>query len=179
MAGGPAAAELVLGNVLQTDVAEVFAEIRFEPDVLALDFGDCTITESIQASHVLEGGVTTDEVALEVLSTPAPAVLPPGPLVTCVFDVLPGVPAGTTALTLINPRAVNPQGVDVDVLTLDGFILIVEGTPVPTRTVGPTVTVRSASAPSDCSVVPPGQADPSGSWLLLGGTVLLLIRKRL
>jgi len=176
-AGGPAPAELVLGNVLQTDVADVFAEIQFEPELLSLDFDNCTISEDIESSHVLEGDAASDAVQLDVVSNPQPAILPAGALVTCVFDVLPGVPAGTAGLTLANVRAVDPEGGDVDVIGLDGFILIAEGTPVPTRTVGPTFTVRSASAPSDCSVVPPGQAHPLGSWLLLGGAALLLVRR--
>lgn len=179
--GGTVAVALQLGNVLNRDVVEAFADLRFDADLLSVDFDNCLIAPEIQSTHVLEGEAGAGRVQLSVLSEPEPVILPPCVLTTCVFDIALGITAGTVAtITFADAGAVGPGNNPLEVSTLPGIVIISVNTPVPTptRTVGPTFTVRSASAPSDCSVAPAGQAHPLGSWLLLGGATLLFIRRR-
>jgi hypothetical protein len=82
--------------------------------------------------------------------------------------------------TALPVGAVGSDDDPVDVTTSRDDVAIAVDTPVPspTPTIGPTFTVRSASAPNDCSLVPPGQADPRGRWLILAGAAFVMIRRR-
>jgi hypothetical protein len=141
--GGTATATLSLAGDTANAASSADVDINFPNNVLSFSppvTQNCMIASRLSTTHEVAGHLNPagDTVILSIIVQGTPVQIPhlgDGPLATCNFGVLPGVPTGTAALTLQNAALFDNMGNPIDVTAVNGSIVISEATPTPTVTV--------------------------------------------
>jgi hypothetical protein len=140
--GGTATATLSLAGDTANLASSADVDINFPNTVLSFTpplTQNCMIASRLSTTHEVAGHLNSagDTLILSIIVQGTPVQIPhlgDGPLASCNFGVLPGVPTGTAALTLQNAALFDNLGNPLDVTAVNGSIVVSEATPTPTVT---------------------------------------------
>ena len=143
--GGTVAVTLQLSGDTENVAVSADQDVGFPTD--SLEFFppvtmNCAIDPRLADTHSVSGrlssaGVLALTVALQGTPPPPLPTLGDGPLASCDFHILAGVPTGTVAVTISDPCLGNADGTCVEVETANGSVLVSNATPTSTPTLTP------------------------------------------
>jgi hypothetical protein len=140
--GAPGASVAVTLRLTGSDTRAVNAgaDIAFVSSSVSVAFENCSIASRLQTTHLLAGRLLpSGALNLEIVLLGTPVDPPPlgdGDLASCTFQILPGAPAGPSALTIQGPLLGDKEGAELPVSVSNGSIQI-GGGPTPTATETP------------------------------------------
>jgi len=102
-----------------TQAVTAGVDIAFVSSSVSAAFENCSIASRLQTTHLLAGRLLpSGALNLEIVLLGTPADPPPlgdGDLASCTFQILPGAPAGPSALTIQGPLLGDKEGMELPV----------------------------------------------------------------
>lgn len=152
--GGTVDVTFSLSNDPQMMACATGMDFNFDNDVLMFPgmFAPqgCTLAPRIAATHQIQGPLFPpgNVLDIEIFGNLQNFPLGDGVLTTCLFSVLPGVPVGTTDVTIENAFLTDCAGNDISPIdVVNGVVVIANPTPTPTVTATNTVQRTPTNTP--------------------------------